>query len=55
MSAGVIAYADKAMRRLQRKFFHLLMNGKTSTIAVTAVARELAGFIWGSMMVGQTA
>jgi transposase len=52
--AGVIAHADKAMRRLQEKFFHLHMNGKTSTVAVTAVARELAGFIWG-MMVGQTA
>jgi len=42
------------MKRLQTKFFRLVMKGKSSQVAVTAVARELAGFIWG-MMVGQTA
>jgi len=52
--AAIIAYADKAMMRLQRKFYHLLLKGKTKQTAVTAVARELAGFVWG-MMVGQTA
>jgi transposase len=51
--AEIIAYADKAMRRLQGKFFHLILKGKTKQAAVTAVARELAGFVWG-MMVGQT-
>jgi len=52
--AEIIAYADRAMRRLQWKFFRLIMKGKTKQAAVTAVARELAGFVWG-MMVGQTA
>jgi len=50
----VIAYADRAMKRLQHKFFKLVLRGKTSQVAVTAVARELAGFVWG-MMVGCTA
>ena len=52
--ADVIAYADRAMKRLQHKFFKLILRGKTSQAAVTAVARELAGFVWG-MMVGCTA
>jgi transposase len=52
--AEAIAYADRAMKRLQHKFFKLAMRGKTSQAAVTAVARELAGFVWG-MMVGCTA
>jgi hypothetical protein len=52
--AEIIAYADRAMKRLQWKFLHLILKGKTSQTAVAAVARELAGFVWG-MMVGQTA
>jgi transposase len=51
--AELIAYADRAMKRLQGKFFRLIVRGKTSQTAVTAVARELSGFICG-MMVGQT-
>ena len=50
----LIAYADRAMRRLQGKFFKLVLRGKSSQTAFTAVTRELSGFIWG-MMVGQTA
>jgi transposase len=53
-SAEITSYAQRAMKRLQIKFFRLVMKGKSSQVAVTAVARELAGFIWG-MMVGQTA
>jgi transposase len=45
----VIAYADKGMRRLQKKFSKLLFKGKSKNATVTAVARELAGFIWGVM------
>ena len=52
--AELIAYADRAMKRLQGKFFRLVVRGKTSQTAVVAVAREFSGFIWG-MMVGQTA
>lgn len=47
---NIITYADKALHRLQAKFAHLLFKGKSSKTAVTAVARELAGFIWGSMV-----
>ena len=50
----IIAYADKAGIRLNKKFSKLLLRGKPSQKIVTAVARELAGFIWG-MMVNQTA
>ena len=52
--AEAIGYADRAMKRLQHKFFKLILRGKTSQTAVTAVARELAGFVWG-MMAGCTA
>lgn len=52
--AEITSYARRAMKRLQTKFFRMVMKGKSSQTAVTAVARELSGFIWG-MMVGQTA
>jgi transposase len=42
----IIALADKAQQRLHRRFWRLLMQGKTKNVATTAVARELAGFIW---------
>ena len=38
--------ADKALHRLHKKYFRLLFKGKHQNVAVTAVARELAGFIW---------
>jgi len=46
----VIAYADKANERLRRKFYRMtLKNGIKRHVAVTAIARELACFIWGLM------
>jgi len=46
----VIAYADKANERLRRKFYRMtLKNGSKHNVAVTAIARELACFIWGLM------
>ena len=49
-SAEVIAYADKANERLRRKFYHMVLKlNKKHNVAVTAVARELACFIWGMM------
>jgi transposase len=42
-----IAYADKALVRLHRKFTKLVFKGKSKNTAVTSVARELAGFVWG--------
>jgi len=44
----VIAYADRANERLKRKCYRIMFNSKRN-IAVTAVARELACFIWGMM------
>lgn len=46
---GVIAYADKANERLRRKYYRMICKGKQRNTAVTAVARELACFIWGMM------
>ena len=46
----VIAYADKANERLRRKFYRMtLKNGSKRNVAATAVARELACFMWGLM------
>ena len=47
-SPEVIAYADKANERLQRKFYKIAFRSKHN-IAKTAVARELACFVWGMM------
>ena len=47
-SPDVIAYADKANERLKRKYYGIMFRSKHN-IAVTAVARELACFIWGMM------
>ena len=46
----IIAYADKANERLRRKFYRMtLQNGTKRNVAATAVARELACFMWGMM------
>ena len=42
----VIETARKAELRLYKKFTRLVMRGKKTTVAATAVARELAGFVW---------
>jgi transposase len=44
-----IRYADKAMKRLHEKYTRMVFKGKSKQTAVTAVARELSGFIWGVM------
>ncbi len=48
-AAEVIAYADKANTRLRSKYYKMIRHGKKKNVAVTAVARELACFIWGMM------
>lgn len=48
-SAGVIAYADKANTRLRSKYYKMIRHGKKRNVAVSAVARELACFVWGMM------
>lgn len=54
-SPKVIAYADKANERLRRKFYRMVLkNNKRHNVAVAAIARELACFVWG-MMTGRIA
>lgn len=48
-SAEVIVYADKANVRLRRKYYKMIHRGKKRNVAVAAVARELACFVWGMM------
>lgn len=42
----VVAIADGAQLRLNRRFWRLIANGKNRNKVVAAVARELSGFIW---------
>ena len=47
---AVIEYADKANERLRRKYYRMVLkNGKQTNVTKTAIARELACFIWGMM------
>lgn len=48
-TAEVIAYADKANKRLRSKYYRMIRHGKKRNVAVAAIARELACFIWGMM------
>lgn len=48
-SAEVIAYADKANTRLRSKYYKMIRHGKKKNVAVAAIARELACFVWGMM------
>lgn len=48
--AAVVIYAQKATKRLEKKYRQMTIKGnKNSKVAITAVARELSGFIWGMM------
>lgn len=47
---AVIAYADKANERLRRRYYRMVLkNNKKTNVAKTAVARELACFMWGML------
>ena len=48
-SAEVIAYADRANERLRSKYYRMIRHSKKQNVAVAAIARELACFIWGMM------
>ena len=52
---SAIASGDKAMRRLHKKWTSMVYRGKPTTVATTAVARELVGFIWATMMEARAA
>lgn len=45
-SAAVIALAWKAQQRLHQRYRRLLARGKNQQQTITAVGRELLGFIW---------
>lgn len=46
---SVLAYAEKAQSRCERKFSKMRARNKTYQTTVTAVSRELSGFVWGLM------
>ena len=51
----VIAYADKANERLRRRYYRMVLkNNKKTNVVKTAIARELACFMWG-MITGNVA
>ena len=45
----IIAYADSANYRLRRKYYRQINKGKNRNVVITAIARELACFIWGML------
>ena len=45
----IVARADVAQRRLHRRYWRLVERGKPTTVAATAVARELTGFVWAAL------
>lgn len=45
----VIAHSWATQLRLCARFRRMVASGKKPTVAATAVARELAGFVWGLM------
>lgn len=47
--AAVIALVKKAQVRLHKRYARLVSRGKRPQVAVTAVARELCGFVWAVM------
>lgn len=45
----IIALADVAQQRLHRRYWRFVQRGKPTTVAATAVARELTGFVWAAL------
>lgn len=43
----IVAYADRAGIRLKKRYEKMIHAGKPRNIVITALARELACFIWG--------
>jgi len=46
LAPGVQRIAWEAQKRLNQRLYHLIHAGKSVQKAITALARELAGFIW---------
>lgn len=47
--AALVAHAITAQQRLHARYWRMTTRGKLSNVATVAIARELAGFIWGVM------
>lgn len=47
--AWSVDLADRAAKRLYRRYRHLIERGKSSPTAIMAVVRELAGFVWAML------
>lgn len=47
--AEVVAHADKATTLLRSKYYKMICHGKKKNVVVSAIARELACFVWGVM------
>lgn len=47
--AAIIAQAWTAQQRLHRRYYRLAARGKPKQHIVTAVARELTGFVWAAL------
>lgn len=41
--------AVNCMEQLHKRYWHLVLRGKTRSKALTAIAREFVGFIWAMM------
>jgi transposase len=52
-SEVVIGRADKAMRELHDKYYTMIHQKKNACVAITAVSRQLAGYIWGVMTMSE--
>ena len=48
--AAIIAHAWAAQQRLHRRYHRLAARGKPSQQVITAVARELTGFVWAALV-----
>jgi transposase len=49
----VIGRADKAMRKLHDQYYKMIHQKKNACAAITAVSRQLAGYIWGVMTMSE--
>jgi hypothetical protein len=47
--AWAVDRADRAAKRLYRRYRHLIERGKSAPVAILAVVREPAGFVWAML------
>ena len=49
LDAHSASIAVKCLKRLHKRYWALTLKGKLRPVAITAIARELVGFIWAMM------